>query len=102
MSRDALIRDATQIFRVPSNLRRVFLGVILQFSVQMTGVSVIQYYAGDVFAAIGFSYEKTFLFQTINSVIALIAQALCILTIDRVSWRTGEEDSWRLTLDLAL
>jgi hypothetical protein len=51
----------------------------------MTGVSVIQYYAGDVFAAIGFSYEKTFLFQTINSVIALIAQALCILTIDRVS-----------------
>lgn len=66
-------------------MRRVFLGIILQFSVQMTGVSVIQYYAPEVFAAIGFTYEKTFLFQTINSVIALIAQALCILTVDRVS-----------------
>jgi hypothetical protein len=54
----------------------------------MTGVSVIQYYAPAIFAAIGFSYEKTFLFQTINSVIALVAQALCILTVDRVSLNT--------------
>jgi hypothetical protein len=27
------------------NLRRVFYGVVLQFAVQMTGVSAIQYYA---------------------------------------------------------
>ncbi|KAJ9113999.1 hypothetical protein QFC22_005817 [Naganishia vaughanmartiniae] len=75
-----------EVFRGPSNLRRVFLGIILQFSVQMTGVSVIQYYAPEVFAAIGFSYEKTFLFQTINSVIALVAQVLCILTVDRAKY----------------
>jgi hypothetical protein len=36
---------------------------MLQFSVQMTGVSCIQYYAPQIFAAIGFSEEKTFLFQ---------------------------------------
>ncbi|KAJ9092373.1 hypothetical protein QFC21_006875 [Naganishia friedmannii] len=76
-----------EVFRGPANLRRVFLGIILQFSVQMTGVSVIQYYAPDIFAAIGFSYEKTFLFQTINSVIALVAQALCILTVDKLGRR---------------
>ncbi|KAJ9102870.1 hypothetical protein QFC19_004598 [Naganishia cerealis] len=88
VSAEAQIRSGwVEIFRVPSNLRRVFLGIILQFSVQMTGVSVIQYYAPDIFAAIGFSYEKTFLFQTINSVIALIAQALCILTVDRLGRR---------------
>lgn len=68
----------------------------------MTGVSVIQYYAGDVFKAIGFSYEKTFLFQTINSVIALVAQALCILTIDRVRWIVDDKFRRRLIADLAL
>jgi hypothetical protein len=68
----------------------------------MTGVSVIQYYAGDVFKAIGFSYERTFLFQTINSVIALVAQALCILTIDRVSPLVDSTIDEKLTGDLVL
>lgn len=36
---------------------------MLQFSVQMTGVSCIQYYSPQIFAAIGFAKEKTFLFQ---------------------------------------
>lgn len=97
--RPTSLNSSSQIFRVPSNLRRVFLGIILQFSVQMTGVSVIQYYAPDIFAAIGFSYEKTFLFQTINSVIALIAQALCILTVDRVSANRGLAKFSGLTVD---
>lgn len=57
-----LLNDS-QIFGDPSNLRRVFLGVMLQFSVQMTGVSCIQYYAPQIFEAIGFNAEKTFLFQ---------------------------------------
>lgn len=39
-----------QIFRNADNLRKVMLGVILQFSVQMTGVSFIQYYAPRVYA----------------------------------------------------
>lgn len=34
-----------QIFGDRTNLRKVMLGVILQFSVQMTGVSVLQYYS---------------------------------------------------------
>lgn len=35
-----------QIFSDRTNLRKVIYGIILQFSVQMTGVSAIQYYAG--------------------------------------------------------
>jgi hypothetical protein len=42
-----------QTLLIPSNFRRVFLGVALQFSVQMTGVSVIQYYSPTIFASIG-------------------------------------------------
>ncbi len=44
-------------------MRRVFLGIILQFSVQMTGVSVIQYYSPQIFAALGFTTARTLLFQ---------------------------------------
>lgn len=38
-------RAWTVIFKDSANLRKVFYGVVLQFSVQMTGVSAIQYYA---------------------------------------------------------
>jgi len=37
--------SSRQIFRDSVNLRKVFYGIVLQFSVQMTGVSAIQYYA---------------------------------------------------------
>lgn len=34
-----------EIFGSMTNLRKILLGIILQFSVQMTGVSAIQYYS---------------------------------------------------------
>ena len=37
--------SSRQIFRDSVNLRKFFYGIVLQFSVQMTGVSAIQYYA---------------------------------------------------------
>lgn len=85
MSLTVCLRDYLQVLGDRSNLRRVFIGVMLQFSVQMTGVSCIQYYAPQIFAAIGFEREKTFLFQSINSIIALIAQGICVFFCDRVS-----------------
>lgn len=41
----ALDQSWGMIFRDSVNLRKVFYGIALQFSVQMTGVSAIQYYA---------------------------------------------------------
>jgi hypothetical protein len=38
-----------QLLTIPSNRRRLFLGVALQFSVQMTGVSCIQYFSPQIF-----------------------------------------------------
>lgn len=70
------------LFLIPSNLRRIVLCCAIQGSVQMTGVSAIQYYAPTIFAQIGLTPGKTLLYQAINSIIALIGQALCILTID--------------------
>ncbi|KAF8175574.1 general substrate transporter [Pholiota molesta] len=77
----------TELFTVPSNFRRVALGYILQFSVQMTGVSAIQYYSTTIFVTMGFTSNRILLFQSINSVIALIGEACCVMWVDRTGRR---------------
>ncbi|KDQ49680.1 hypothetical protein JAAARDRAFT_616077 [Jaapia argillacea MUCL 33604] len=77
----------SQLFTSRSNLRRLILGVALQFSVQMTGVSCIQYYSPQIFASIGISTSVTLGLQSGNSVIALIGEALCVFFIDKLGRR---------------
>ncbi|ODN86318.1 glucose transporter [Cryptococcus wingfieldii CBS 7118] len=74
-------------FQDRTNMRKVLYGIILQFSVQMTGVSAIQYYAPSVYASVGFSTHTSLLINSINSVNALIAQFCCILFVDKVGRR---------------
>ncbi|CAN6644941.1 galactose transporter [Trichomonascus vanleenenianus] len=71
-----------ELFKDKNNFRRVFLCTSIQAAIQMTGVSAIQYFSPTIFAQIGFSTGRTLLFQSINSIIALIAQAFCVLLID--------------------
>ena len=102
-------RDAwAQLFLVKSNFRRLLLGVAIQFrcasswhvqlkelasdasvvaSIQLTGVSVIQYYAPLIFESIGIDTSTTLGLQSGNSVIALIGEACCIWFIDRLGRR---------------
>ncbi|KAJ7720089.1 general substrate transporter [Mycena maculata] len=77
----------SELFTVPSNFRRLALGYILQFSVQMTGVSAIQYYSTTIFTTMGFSSTRILLFQSINSIIALIGEAACVMWIDATGRR---------------
>ncbi|KAG5337190.1 hypothetical protein C0989_010346 [Termitomyces sp. Mn162] len=72
-----------ELLTVPANFRRLALGYILQFSVQMTGVSAIQYYS----TVMGFTPNRILLFQSINSVIALIGEACCVLWVDHTGRR---------------
>lgn len=65
-----------QLFGVRSNVRRLFLGIAIQFSVQMTGVSVIQYYSPRIFAKLGIDTQTALGLQSGNSVIALIGEAM--------------------------
>lgn len=53
----------------------------------MTGVSAVQYYSVDIFAQIGISADNALKYQAINSILALIAQAACMLTIDKFGRR---------------
>ncbi|KAK4635929.1 MFS glucose transporter mfs1 [Fulvia fulva] len=71
-----------ELFTNRSSFRRLFLAVSIQASVQMTGVSAIQYYSPDIFRQIGIPGSDTLKYQGISSIIALIAQFCCILFID--------------------
>lgn len=76
-----------ELFTDKSCFRRLFIAVSLQASVQMTGVSAIQYYSVDIYKQIGIAGDDTLKYQAINSVIALVAQFLTILFIDRTGRR---------------
>ncbi len=77
----------SEIFNSSQNIRKVAIGVILQFSVQITGVSAVQYYAPTIFGAFGYSDSKVFLIQSINSTLALVGEAACVLFIDKLGRR---------------
>ncbi|KAI0811491.1 MFS sugar transporter-like protein [Xylaria sp. FL0064] len=76
-----------ELFKNKSAFRRLFLACSIQASIQLTGVSAIQYFSVPIFAQIGISAENALKYQAINSVLALIAQFACMLTIDKFGRR---------------
>lgn len=71
-----------ELFSNRSSFRRLWLATALQASVQMTGVSAIQYYSVTIYGQMGISGGDALKYQAYNSIIALGAQALCMLVID--------------------
>lgn len=53
----------------------------------MTGVSAIQYYSVDIYGSIGIKGSDALMYQAINSIIALVAQAACVLLVDKLGRR---------------
>jgi hypothetical protein len=76
-----------ELFVNKSSFRRLFLAVAIQASIQMTGVSAIQYYSVKIFKQIGIDATNTLRYQIYNSVIALFAQLCCMVFIDRLGRR---------------
>ncbi|KAK7425986.1 hypothetical protein QQZ08_007568 [Neonectria magnoliae] len=76
-----------ELFTNMSCFRRLFIACALQASIQMTGVSAIQYYSVEIYKQAGIGASDALKYQAINSIIALIAQALCIAYIDRFGRR---------------
>ncbi|KXT02498.1 hypothetical protein AC578_4166 [Pseudocercospora eumusae] len=71
-----------ELFANKSCFRRLLLACSIQASVQMTGVSAIQYYSPEIFKQIGIPGSETLKYQGISSIIALVAQFCCIMLID--------------------
>jgi len=76
-----------ELFTDKSSFRRLFLACAIQASIQMTGVSAIQYYSVTIYGLMGIEGDKTLQYQAISSVLALIAQLMCILFIDHIGRR---------------
>ncbi|KAF2762082.1 general substrate transporter [Pseudovirgaria hyperparasitica] len=80
-------KSYTELFTDKSSFRRLFLACALQASVQMTGVSAIQFFSVDIYGQIGIAGNDTLKYQAISSVLALIAEFLCMLLIDPIGRR---------------
>ena len=76
-----------ELFTNKSSFRRLLLVAAIQASVQMTGVSAIQYYSPTIYGNMGINTNDTLKYQGISSVLALVAQMVCIVCIDKVGRR---------------
>ncbi|PPJ53828.1 hypothetical protein CBER1_03233 [Cercospora berteroae] len=70
-----------------SSLRRVILVTAIQASVQMTGVSAVQYFLPDIYAALNVGTNDALKYQGIGYVVSIVAQLCTILFIDRIGRR---------------
>ena len=75
------------LFTDKSSFRRLFLVCALQASVQMTGVSAIQYFTPQIYATLNIGTTDALKYQGISNVLSILAQLMTILTIDRLGRR---------------
>jgi SP family galactose:H+ symporter-like MFS transporter len=74
-----------QLFRANSNFRRTtYLGVLLQFMQQVTGMTVIMYYAPKIFAIAGFASTEQQMWGTVIAGLTnVLATFIAIGLVDR-------------------
>ena len=80
-------KSYVELFTNRSSFRRLFIACALQASIQMTGVSAIQYYSVKIYGQIGIASSDTLKYQAINNIIGLLGEACCVLFIDRLGRR---------------
>ncbi|RDW71021.1 hypothetical protein BP6252_07584 [Coleophoma cylindrospora] len=76
-----------ELFTDPSSFRRLFLTAALQASVQMTGVSAIQYFTPEIYKGINVSTTDSLKYQGVSNILSILAQLCTILFIDKTGRR---------------
>jgi MFS family permease len=76
-----------ELFTSESSFRRLLLTTALQASVQMTGVSAIQYFSPEIYKTINIGTTDALKYQGISNVLSILAQLCTILFIDRLGRR---------------
>ncbi|GAM91526.1 hypothetical protein ANO11243_095780 [Dothideomycetidae sp. 11243] len=71
-----------ELFTNRSCFRRLILVTALQASVQMTGVSAIQYFSPEIYAGLNIGTTAALKYQGISNVLSILAQLCTILFID--------------------
>lgn len=76
-----------ELLKNRSSLRRLILVTAIQASVQMTGVSAIQYFAPDIYAQVGVNTNDALMYQGIGYAVSIVAQLCTIVFIDKTGRR---------------
>lgn len=76
-----------ELFRDPASFRRLVLVTAIQASVQMTGVSAIQYFSPQIYAKVGVGTSQALLYTGISYLWGIAGQLGTILFIDRIGRR---------------
>lgn len=75
------------LFKEKASFRRLFLVLALQASVQMTGVSAIQYFTPQIYASLNIGTTESLQYQAVSNVLAIVAQFCTAVFIDRIGRR---------------
>lgn len=76
-----------ELFTNSASFRRLFLTVALQASVQMTGVSAIQYFSPEIYATIKIGTTDALKYQGVGNILSILAQLCTVLFIDMTGRR---------------
>lgn len=76
-----------ELLQDPSCRRRLLLAMALQGSVQMTGVSAIQYFTPEIYGTLNIGVTDSLKYQGISNVLSILAQFCTALFIDRIGRR---------------
>ena len=71
-----------ELFTNRSSFRRLLLTTALQASVQMTGVSAIQYFSPEIYQTIGIGTAEALKYQGISNILSILAILATVLFID--------------------
>ncbi|KAL1859674.1 hypothetical protein VTK73DRAFT_7511 [Phialemonium thermophilum] len=92
-----------EIFRTPSNRKRLLLAVLVQVFTQLSGINVVNYYQTDLYKSLGMSGHMPTLLAGVYGLVGPIANMVCLYYVDswgrkKTLWITG----LFMTLDMAL
>jgi MFS family permease len=76
-----------ELFKDPASFRRLVLVTAIQASVQMTGVSAIQYFSPSIYKQVGVDTAQALLYQGISYIWGIAGQLCTVLFIDRIGRR---------------
>ncbi|RKU44667.1 hypothetical protein DL546_003583 [Coniochaeta pulveracea] len=92
-----------EVFRTPSNRKRLLLAVLVQVFTQLSGINVVNYFQTDLYKSLGMTGHMPTLLAGVYGLVGPIANLVCLWYVDtwgrkKTLWITG----LCMTVDMAL
>lgn len=83
-----------EIFRTPSNRKRLLLAVLVQVFTQLSGINVVNYFQTDLYKSLGMTGHMPTLLAGVYGLVGPIANVVCLYYVDtwgrkKTLWITG-------------